>query len=78
MIFQNSKVYEALKFVAQIVLPALATLVVAIFSIWDIPYGEAISGTIIAVDTFMGALLHISANEYKKIEEAHNEDKRDL
>lgn len=60
----SNKTYDILKFIAQIVLPALATLVVTIFSIWNIPYAEAISGTIIAIDTFLGALLHISNKNY--------------
>lgn len=60
----SNKAYDVLKYIAQIVLPALATLVVSVFGIWDIPYAEAISGTIMAVDFFLGALLKISSNNY--------------
>lgn len=62
----KNETYDLLVYVAQIVLPALAVLIVAVFNIWNIPYGDAISGTIMAVDVFLGALLKISNNNYKK------------
>lgn len=61
----NNKVYDILKFIAQIVLPALGTLYFALSSIWGLPYGEQIVGTITAIDTFLGAILGISSNSYK-------------
>lgn len=68
MIF-NSNVYDKLKFIALVVLPALATLVVAVNPLWNIPNQDAIAGTIIAVDTFLGALLGISAKQYNQAAE---------
>lgn len=62
----SNKVYDALKFVAQIVLPALGTLYFALSTIWGLPYGEQIVGTITAIDAFLGALLGISTAQYKK------------
>lgn len=60
--------YDVLKFIAQIVLPALATFYVTLSSLWGLPYAEQISGTIMAVDTLMGAVLMISSNKYNKKE----------
>ena len=60
----TNKVYDILKYIAQIVLPALATLVITIFTIWNLPYGEAIAGTIMAVDAFMGAILMLESKKY--------------
>lgn len=60
----SDKLYDILKYIAQIVLPALATLYVTIAGIWDLPYAEAISGTIMAVDFFLGAVLKISSDHY--------------
>lgn len=60
----GNKAYDVLKYIAQIVLPALATLYVTISGIWGLPYAEAISGTIMAVDLFLGALLKISSDEF--------------
>lgn len=70
----SNKVYDILKYIAQVVLPALGTLYFALASIWGLPYGEQIVGTITAVDTFLGALLMISNEQYKKkIKEASDE-----
>ena len=63
----SNKVYDVLKFVAQILLPALGTLYFALASIWGLPYGEQIVGTITAVDTFLGAILGISSAKYNKL-----------
>lgn len=62
----SNKVYDILKFVAQILLPALGTLYFALASIWGLPYGEQIVGTITAIDTFLGAILGISTAKYNK------------
>ena len=65
----NNKRYDALKWIAQILLPALGTLYFALAGIWNFPYAEAIVGTITAVDTFLGVLLGISAAKYNKSKE---------
>ena len=62
----SNKTYDILKYIAQIILPAVATLYLTLASIWLLPYGEAISGTIMAVDTFLGVALKISNNNYNK------------
>ena len=62
----SNKVYDILKWVALILLPAVATLYFALAQIWGLPYGEQIVGTIAAVDTFLGALLGISTRIYNK------------
>lgn len=62
----SNKTYDILKWVAQILLPALGTLYFALSKIWGLPYGEEIVGTIAAVDTFLGALLGLSSRTYYK------------
>lgn len=62
----SNKAYDVLKWVAQIALPALGTLYASLAVIWGFPYGEEIVGTIVAVDTFLGALLSISSAKYNK------------
>lgn len=62
----SNKTYDILKYIAQIVLPALGTLYFALSSIWGLPYGEQIVGTITAIDAFLGALLGVSSAQYKK------------
>lgn len=67
MTFKNST-YDKLKWVAQILLPATATLYFALAEIWGLPYGEQIVGTITAIDAFLGVLLGISTYNYNKKE----------
>ncbi|MBO7663000.1 MAG: phage holin [Clostridia bacterium] len=65
----SNKVYDILKFIAQILLPALGTLYFALARIWNFPFAEEIVGTITAVDAFLGALLGISTMQYNKAKE---------
>lgn len=62
----NDKLYDILKYVAIIGLPALATLYAAIAPIWGLPYADEIPATVTAVQTCLGALLMISTAEYNK------------
>lgn len=62
----SDKQYDVLRYIAQIVLPALGTLYFALSSIWRLPYGEEVIGTITAIDTFLGALLGVSTAQWKK------------
>lgn len=66
----SNKVYDVLKFIAQIILPAIGTLYFALASIWGLPYGEEIVGTITAVDAFLGAILGVSTAKYNKANNA--------
>ena len=62
----SNKVYDVLKLIAMYLLPALGTLYFALASIWGLPYGEQIVGTITAIDTFLGVILGISTAQYNK------------
>lgn len=60
----SNKVYDILKYIVTIVLPALTTLWLTIASIWHIPYGEPIGATMGAITVFLGALIGISSKNY--------------
>lgn len=60
------KVYDVLKWIALIVMPAIATFYGVLSSIWGLPYGDQIVATITAIDTFIGALLGVSSYQYNK------------
>ena len=62
----SNKVYNILKWVAMIVLPALATLYLGLSNVWGLPYGEEVSTTITLINTFLGTVLMISTNQYNK------------
>lgn len=60
----TGKLYDRLKFIAQILLPALGTLYFTLAAIWNLPAAEQVVGTIVAVDTFLGVILGISQAKY--------------
>ncbi len=62
----SGKMYDFLKWLAMFFLPALAVLVKTVFAIWNIPYGEEISSTIVALNAFLGMCLGISSINYQK------------
>lgn len=62
----SNKLYDILKWIALVVLPAIGTLYFAIAGIWGFPYGEQIVGTITAFDTFLGVVLGISNIQYNR------------
>lgn len=60
------KLYDILKWVVIIVLPAIATLYAALSAVWVWPYSDQVVTTITAADTFLGAVLCISTATYNK------------
>lgn len=62
----TDKTYDTLKWIAQILIPALGTLYFALAGIWGFPYGEQVVGTLTAIDTFLGVILGISNMNYNK------------
>jgi len=60
----SNKVYDVLKFLAQVGLPAVGTLYAALAAIWQFPYAEEVPATIMAVVLFLGAILQISTIAY--------------
>lgn len=69
MIFKNSKVYDVLKWICLVCLPAINSLWIALSQIWSLPYGKPIALTISAVTAFLGCLLGISSISYQKYKE---------
>ena len=64
----DNRIYDILKYICQIALPAIGTLYFALAQIWGLPYAEQIVGTIAAITTFLGVLLGISSYTYRKDE----------
>ena len=63
----NNKLYDVLKWLALQGLPALGTFYFGLSGIWGLPYGEQIVGTIVLVDTLLGAFLGVSKAKYDKL-----------
>lgn len=62
----HNKVYDVLKWLALIVLPACAVLYSALSALWGFPYAHQVSETINAVVVFIGALIGVSTANYNK------------
>ena len=62
----SNKVYDTLKWVALVFLPAVAVFYGAVAPVWGWPFPDEIVYTITAVDTLLGALLGISNLNYIK------------
>ena len=60
----GNRTYDFVKKLVQIVLPAAGTLYFALAQIWGFGYVEQVSGTILAVSTFLGVCLGISSAQY--------------
>jgi len=60
----GENIYNKLKFVALILLPALSTLYFMLAAALGLPYVEQVLGTIAAIDTFLGAILGLSTKAY--------------
>lgn len=69
MVRLSNGVYDMIKHIVQIVLPAIGTLYFTLSTIWGaeiFPYAEQIEGTILAVSTFLGIVLKMSSITYEK------------
>ena len=68
MMILSNKVYDALKWIVMIAIPALTTAYVGLSGIWGWPYAEKVAKTSAVVCVLLGALLGISTAQYNKQE----------
>lgn len=66
MIFENSKVYDVLKFIARYIGP-IVIFITAIINIWNIPYGEQLIATLAAIETLLTSFVSISKKKYNEM-----------
>lgn len=62
------KVYDVLKWIVMIVIPALSTAYVGLAAIWNWPFADEVAKTSSVVCVLLGALLGISTAQYNKQE----------
>ena len=60
------ELYDILKWVCLIFLPALSTAYSALAGIWSLPFGEQIPATVTVISLFLGTLLGVSSAEYNR------------
>ena len=70
----SNKTYDVLKYIAQIVLPAIGALYFGLAKIWGFPYATEVVGTISVVDAFLGAVLKISTDQYNEEQQPPDEE----
>lgn len=62
----SNKFYNQLKFIAQILLPALGSLYFSLAGLWGLPAAEQVVGTVVVIDTFLGVLLSLNTQVYNQ------------
>lgn len=64
----SNKTYDILKWVALVVIPASATLVLTVGKIWGLPYYDNIGATISAIGLFIAAIIGVSSKDFYEAE----------
>ena len=72
----SNKLFDVLKWISILFLPALAVLYKGLAQIWGLPYAEEIPQTLITINAFLGAILGISTIDYNKKQQELAEAKR--
>ena len=68
----SNRFYDRSKFLALVAFPALAVFYGVLGGIWGLPLVDEVTGSIVAVDTLLGALLQISTKSYQNEESNHD------
>jgi hypothetical protein len=68
----SDRQYVVLEWAARVLLPSLATLYLALATLWALPYGPQVVGTIVALDTFLGVFIGLAQKTYDQSEAAYN------
>lgn len=68
MIFKNSKLYDALKWIALVALDALGIAYESLAQVWNLPFGDEVMKTCTIFSVLIGTLIGVSSNKYKNIE----------
>lgn len=61
----SNTVYDKLKWISLVLLPAFGSLYFGLSPLWDLPNPEEVVGTIVLLDTFFGVVLGISSKQYR-------------
>ena len=62
----SNKVYDILKWIALVALPALTAFYGVVGATCNIPYTQEVLTIAVAFDTMLGTMLGVSSNKYKK------------
>lgn len=62
----NDKIYDILKYLGMIFLPALAVAYQSLAEVWSLPFPKEIPNTILIIVTLLNTCLQISSTNYYK------------
>lgn len=68
----SDKVYDLLKYLGMIGLPAIAVAYQSLAQVWSLPYSEQIPSTILIIVTLLNTCLQISSTNYYKEQKDNN------
>ena len=72
MMILPDRIYDLMKWLTLVVIPALTTAYVGLSGVWGWPYAEEVAKTSAVICTLLGALLGISTAKYNKQEPPDN------
>lgn len=72
MFILSPKMYDFMKKIVQVGLPAISSLYFSLGGIWGLPAPEKVVGSIAVLCTFLGTVLLISSKTYKALEPDHD------
>lgn len=78
MIFNNSKLYDILKWVALVALDALGIAYESLAQVWNLPFGDEVMKTCTIISVLIGTLIGISSYKYNKTEVYELEEDEEL
>lgn len=61
----NDTLYNTLNYLVKYILPGFGTFYLTISQIWNLPYGEQVLGTVVALATLIGVTIGIAKAQYK-------------
>lgn len=64
----SDSTYDFLRAIADLILPALGVLYLALAELWGFPYGDKVNNTIICVVAFLDVVLKVLKRKYDKEE----------
>ena len=60
----SNKLFDTIRFLCEVLVPAVGTLYFGLSKIWGLPYGQEITGTCACIAVFLGAIIGISRAQY--------------
>lgn len=70
----SDKTFNFIRFLAEIGITAIGTFYKVIAEIWELPYGEAVLATCVALSTLIGVFVEYNRAQYNKSKIAPAED----